>query len=144
MSISDWQSEKRDTDDNCLETMAFLQQFVLLLSFLIIFSTSCKAAALEVESIEVAHNYSSKSSATENTGNSTDSSTGGDGHAPSAISTLPIVTWKWHHVETPYLVALWILTCWLCKLGKNHHQTNLVFIYNVSIVHITKDNTNLL
>ncbi len=115
--------------------MAFLQQFVLLLSFLIIFSTSCKAAALEVDSVEVAHNYSSKSSATENTRNSTGNSTGGDGHGGGdAISTLPIVTWKWHHVETPYLVALWILTCWLCKLGKNHHQTNLFLINNVSVV----------
>ncbi len=114
--------------------MAFLQQFVLLLALLIVFSTSCKAAALEVDSVEVGLNYSSKSSATEDTSNST---TGG-------ITTLPIVVWKWHHVETPYLVALWILTCWLCKLGKFHHQTDLFFIYNVSIIQIAKDNRNLL
>ena len=40
------------------------------------------------------------------------------GHGTVNISTLPIVSWKWHHVETPYLVALWILVSWLCKLGK--------------------------
>ncbi|KAG9339163.1 hypothetical protein JZ751_024021 [Albula glossodonta] len=38
------------------------------------------------------------------------------GHG-APITTLPIVTWKWHHVETPYIVALWILVCWLCKLA---------------------------
>uniref|UniRef100_A0A671LU23 Sodium/hydrogen exchanger n=1 Tax=Sinocyclocheilus anshuiensis TaxID=1608454 RepID=A0A671LU23_9TELE len=105
--------------------MAFLQQFALLLALLIVFSTSCKAATLEVDSVEVGHNYSSKSSATEKTSTSTNDST--DGHAPSVISTLPIVTWKWHHVETPYLVALWILTCWLCKLvcELNHSVTSV-------------------
>uniref|UniRef100_A0A673G313 Sodium/hydrogen exchanger n=1 Tax=Sinocyclocheilus rhinocerous TaxID=307959 RepID=A0A673G313_9TELE len=105
--------------------MAFLQQFALLLALLIVFSTSCKAATLEVDTVEVGHNYSSKSSATEKTSTSTNDST--DGHAPSVISTLPIVTWKWHHVETPYLVALWILTCWLCKLvcELNHSVTSV-------------------
>ncbi|KAL0962586.1 hypothetical protein UPYG_G00342120 [Umbra pygmaea] len=32
------------------------------------------------------------------------------------ISTLPIVSWKWHHIEGPYLVALWVLVSWVCKL----------------------------
>ncbi|XP_062343261.1 sodium/hydrogen exchanger 3-like isoform X1 [Osmerus eperlanus] len=45
-----------------------------------------------------------------------DNATGGGGHGAATITTLPIVTWKWHHVETPYLVALWVLVCWLCKL----------------------------
>ncbi|XP_063041114.1 sodium/hydrogen exchanger 3-like [Engraulis encrasicolus] len=51
----------------------------------------------------------------------------GDGHAVANITTLPIVTWKWHHVETPYLVTLWILVCWLCKLvvELNHHVTSV-------------------
>ncbi|XP_016106302.1 sodium/hydrogen exchanger 3-like [Sinocyclocheilus grahami] len=106
--------------------MAFLQQFALLLALLIVFSTSCKAAALEVDSVEVGHNYSSKSTATEDTSTSTNNST--DGQAPSSITTLPIVIWKWHHVETPYLVALWILTCWLCKLvcELNHNVTSVI------------------
>ncbi|MEQ2176283.1 hypothetical protein GOODEAATRI_026458 [Goodea atripinnis] len=40
------------------------------------------------------------------------SSTGND-----STTTLPIVTWKWHHVSEPYLVALWVLVSWLCKLN---------------------------
>uniref|UniRef100_A0A8C2EWC2 Sodium/hydrogen exchanger n=1 Tax=Cyprinus carpio TaxID=7962 RepID=A0A8C2EWC2_CYPCA len=106
--------------------MAFLQHFALLLALLIVFSTSCKAVTLEVGSVEVGYNDSSKSSATEDTSTSINGST--DGHAPSVISTLPIVTWKWHHIETPYLVALWILTCWLCKLvcELNHNVTSVI------------------
>uniref|UniRef100_A0A671Z2U0 Sodium/hydrogen exchanger n=1 Tax=Sparus aurata TaxID=8175 RepID=A0A671Z2U0_SPAAU len=44
------------------------------------------------------------------------------------ITTLPIVSWKWHHVTTPYLVALWILVSWICKLiiESNHHVTNVI------------------
>ncbi|XP_016348092.1 sodium/hydrogen exchanger 3.2 [Sinocyclocheilus anshuiensis] len=108
--------------------MAFLQQFALLLALLIVFSTSCKAAGLEIDSVEVGHNYSLKSTATEDTSTSTNNSNGGDGQAPSSITTLPIVIWKWHHVETPYLVALWILTCWLCKLvcELNHNVTSVI------------------
>ncbi|XP_041868486.1 sodium/hydrogen exchanger 3-like [Melanotaenia boesemani] len=56
------------------------------------------------------------------------SSTGDSGHAASPISTLPIVTWKWPHVSTPYLVALWVLVSWLCKLiiEANHNVTQYV------------------
>ncbi|XP_026145868.1 sodium/hydrogen exchanger 3.2 [Carassius auratus] len=97
--------------------MAFLQQFALLLALLIVLSSSCAGVGL---------NYSSKSSVTTNTTTSTNDST--DGHAASTITTLPIVIWKWHHVETPYLVALWILTCWLCKLVAqlNHSFTSVI------------------
>lgn len=90
-----------------MSAMALLRRFALLLALLIVFSTPCKVAALEVDIAE-GSNYSSKSTATETSTNVTS----------TTITTLPIVTWKWHHVETPYLVALWILTCWLCKLGK--------------------------
>ncbi|XP_043073663.1 sodium/hydrogen exchanger 3.2 [Puntigrus tetrazona] len=105
--------------------MAILQQFALL-ALLIIFCTSCKAGTLEVNSAEVGLNYSSKASAAEDTGTSTNGSTGG--HGTSVITTLPIVIWKWPHVETPYLVALWILTCWLCKLvcELNHSITSVI------------------
>ncbi|XP_023648791.2 sodium/hydrogen exchanger 3.1 isoform X1 [Paramormyrops kingsleyae] len=43
----------------------------------------------------------------------------------SGLTSLPIVTWKWHHVEQPYLMALWVLVCWLCKLvfELNHKLT---------------------
>uniref|UniRef100_A0A8C1YQJ5 Sodium/hydrogen exchanger n=1 Tax=Cyprinus carpio TaxID=7962 RepID=A0A8C1YQJ5_CYPCA len=112
--------------DQQKSVMAFLQHFALLLALIIVFSTSCKAVTLEVGSVEVGYNDSSKSSATEDTSTSINGST--DGHAPSVISTLPIVTWKWHHIETPYLVALWILTCWLCKLvcELNHNVTSVI------------------
>lgn len=38
------------------------------------------------------------------------------GHG-SSITGIPIVTFKWHHVEIPYLVVLWILVAGLAKLG---------------------------
>ncbi|XP_038581699.1 sodium/hydrogen exchanger 3-like isoform X2 [Micropterus salmoides] len=58
----------------------------------------------------------------------TTASGGGGGHGASPITTLPIVTWKWEHVSEPYLVALWVLVCWLCKLviEANHHVTNVI------------------
>uniref|UniRef100_A0A669EUM1 Sodium/hydrogen exchanger n=1 Tax=Oreochromis niloticus TaxID=8128 RepID=A0A669EUM1_ORENI len=50
------------------------------------------------------------------------------GHEAAPITTLPIVTWKWHHISVQYLVALWILVCWLCKLiiEANHSVTNYI------------------
>ncbi|XP_014887058.1 sodium/hydrogen exchanger 3-like isoform X1 [Poecilia latipinna] len=59
---------------------------------------------------------------------STGNETTGTGHETAAITTLPIVTWKWHHVEVPYLVALWVLVSWLCKLviEANHNVTNYI------------------
>ncbi|XP_038581710.1 sodium/hydrogen exchanger 3-like [Micropterus salmoides] len=53
---------------------------------------------------------------------------GGGGHVAQPITTLPIVTWKWEHVSTPFLVALWVLVCWLCKLliEANHHVSNVI------------------
>ncbi|KAG1948684.1 sodium/hydrogen exchanger 3.2 [Pimephales promelas] len=98
--------------------MALLRPFALLLALLIVFNTPCKVAAVEVDIAKVGSNYSSKSSATETSTNVT----------TATITTLPIVIWKWHHVETPYLVALWILTCWLCKLvcELNHSFTSVI------------------
>ncbi|MBN3311139.1 SL9A3 protein, partial [Amia calva] len=39
-----------------------------------------------------------------------------NGHGATTITTFQIVTWKWDHISVPYLVALWVLVCWLCKL----------------------------
>uniref|UniRef100_A0A4W6EDD9 Sodium/hydrogen exchanger n=1 Tax=Lates calcarifer TaxID=8187 RepID=A0A4W6EDD9_LATCA len=49
------------------------------------------------------------------------------GHG-SSIKEVPIVTFKWHHVETPYLIALWILVAGLAKMviEANHHVTNVI------------------
>ncbi|XP_051948888.1 sodium/hydrogen exchanger 3-like [Xyrauchen texanus] len=98
--------------------MAFQWHLALFLVLLVVYSTPFRAAVLERED--------------ENSERSTGVATGTNGtsggHAPAAISTLPIVVWKWHHVETPYLVAVWILTCWLCKLvcELNHSITAVI------------------
>uniref|UniRef100_A0A3Q3WLF2 Sodium/hydrogen exchanger n=1 Tax=Mola mola TaxID=94237 RepID=A0A3Q3WLF2_MOLML len=44
------------------------------------------------------------------------------------ITGIPIVTFKWPHVEDPYLVALWILVAGLSKMviEANHHVTNII------------------
>ncbi|XP_059899507.1 sodium/hydrogen exchanger 3-like [Gadus macrocephalus] len=49
------------------------------------------------------------------------------GHA-APITTLPIVSWRWEHVRAPYLVTLWILVSWICKLiiEANHSVTNYI------------------
>uniref|UniRef100_A0AAQ4RTD3 Sodium/hydrogen exchanger n=1 Tax=Gasterosteus aculeatus aculeatus TaxID=481459 RepID=A0AAQ4RTD3_GASAC len=46
----------------------------------------------------------------------------------TAVGGIPVVTFKWHHVETPYQVALWILVAGLAKLviEANHHVTNVI------------------
>lgn len=46
----------------------------------------------------------------------------------SSITGIPIVTFKWHHVEMPYTVALWVLVAGLCKLAieANHHVTSVI------------------
>lgn len=53
-------------------------------------------------------------------GHETENGDSGDHGQAAPITTLPIVSWKWHHVTTPYLVALWILVSWLCKLSELH------------------------
>lgn len=47
-------------------------------------------------------------------------STGGDGHHGngSVLTGIPVVTLKWHHVQEPYQVALWILVAGVCKQGR--------------------------
>ncbi|XP_076864120.1 sodium/hydrogen exchanger 3.1 isoform X2 [Brachyhypopomus gauderio] len=86
--------------------MALYLQLSLLLTTLLLFGAPCAYSQTGVRSVGEKNSASSHSSSTsESTGNSS-----------STITTVPIVTWKWHHVDAPYLVALWILVCWLCKL----------------------------
>lgn len=33
------------------------------------------------------------------------------------LTGLPIVTFKWHHVQTPYLVIVWVFVAALAKLS---------------------------
>ncbi|XP_049890270.1 sodium/hydrogen exchanger 3-like isoform X1 [Epinephelus moara] len=68
------------------------------------------------------------SSDTGETDSGHDSGSGDHGHSGAPITTLPIVSWKWHHVTTPYLVALWILVSWVCKIiiEANHHVTSII------------------
>uniref|UniRef100_A0A7N9AMW6 Sodium/hydrogen exchanger n=1 Tax=Mastacembelus armatus TaxID=205130 RepID=A0A7N9AMW6_9TELE len=47
----------------------------------------------------------------------------------SNVTGILILTFKWHHVETPFLVALWILVAGLAKMGMshaNHHVTSVI------------------
>ncbi|KAL7826273.1 hypothetical protein AOLI_G00314820 [Acnodon oligacanthus] len=81
--------------------MTLLPRHSVALTLLVAFSELSQANILR-------NSGSSTSEGSPSTNVTTNSST--------TITTLPIVTWKWHHVETPYLVALWILVCWLCKL----------------------------
>uniref|UniRef100_A0A8C7LZ01 Sodium/hydrogen exchanger n=1 Tax=Oncorhynchus mykiss TaxID=8022 RepID=A0A8C7LZ01_ONCMY len=51
----------------------------------------------------------------------------GGGHG-SSISGIQIVTFKWHHVEAPYLIALWILVAGVSKMvvELNHSLTSVI------------------
>lgn len=44
-------------------------------------------------------------------------------HQTENLTGLPIVTFKWHHVETPYLVALWVFVAGLAKLSGMNTKT---------------------
>ncbi|XP_064204854.1 sodium/hydrogen exchanger 3-like isoform X1 [Anguilla rostrata] len=50
---------------------------------------------------------------------------GGNGSGQSGIQ---IVTFKWHHVTAPYIVALWIFVSWICKMvfELNHKLTSVI------------------
>lgn len=102
--------------------MATTWTFVLFLSFILTTSRGLSLASEEQRSASVDTGHDT----TGDVGNDTSGDTGhgdsGGGHGAASITTLPIVTWKWHHVSVPYLVALWILVSWICKLSEFLHQ----------------------
>lgn len=101
---NEWQNNAGLWRRSDLSNMALLPKLSIFITVLII--SSCWA---DVKSSSSSHSSSSTSTESESTANA----------STATVTTLPIVTWKWHHVETPYLVALWIFVCWLCKLGKH-------------------------
>ncbi|XP_075683012.1 sodium/hydrogen exchanger 3 [Rhinoderma darwinii] len=52
----------------------------------------------------------------------------GGGHNAEVPTTLQIVTFKWHHVQEPYIIALWILVASLAKIvfHVSHKVTSVV------------------
>lgn len=109
-----------------LSIMAVICRFALCLCVLLLVSRSPSLASGDTD-----HSSTSSSEHANTSSSGQDGHTEHDGgHGGGPITTLPIVSWKWHHVETPYLVALWILVCWLCKIGEC--QTSLSSISGVA------------
>ncbi|KAF6719904.1 hypothetical protein FQA47_021848 [Oryzias melastigma] len=73
----------------------------------------------------ISRSLASEGTSHETSQSTTNATSSSSGHETAVISTLPIVSWKWHHVSEPYLVALWILVCWLCKLGESQSLMGL-------------------
>ncbi|GAA6233236.1 sodium/hydrogen exchanger 3 isoform X1 [Lates japonicus] len=108
--------------------MAATWRFALLFSVLLMASRGLASEVAQDHSVDTSTSELAAGNETQSEHNTTGDSGHADGHGGGPITTLPIVTWKWHHVSTPYLVALWILVSWLCKLviEANHHVTNVI------------------
>ncbi|KAM9384499.1 sodium/hydrogen exchanger 3-like isoform 2-T2 [Pholidichthys leucotaenia] len=104
--------------------MATTWQFALFLCLLLMVSRCPSLANEHTFNKSVVRNEETSDSH----GDSGHDDNGHNAHESEPITTLPIVTWKWDHVTTPYLVALWILVSWLCKLviEANHHVTQII------------------
>ncbi|XP_018555265.1 sodium/hydrogen exchanger 3 [Lates calcarifer] len=102
--------------------------FALLLSVLLMVSRGLANEVTPDHGVDTSISEPAAGNETQSQHNTTGDSGHAGGHGGEPITTLPIVTWKWHHVSTPYLVALWILVSWLCKLviEANHHVTNVI------------------
>ncbi|CAI5691328.1 sodium/hydrogen exchanger 3 [Oreochromis niloticus] len=90
--------------------------------FLCVFLMACGGLSLPSEEAETQNTQ-------RDTGTGSSSNATGDGgYGAAAITTLRIVSWKWHHITAPYLVAVWILVAWLGKLiiESNHHVTSVI------------------
>lgn len=100
--------------------MAALKPFQLLFCVLL-FVSRCQASNVP----QLTTTSNSNVTSNNETHNATTHPPGGHG---GTITTLPIVSWKWHHIEAPYIVALWVLVCWLCKLviRANPHVTSVI------------------
>uniref|UniRef100_A0AAX7TSK1 Sodium/hydrogen exchanger n=1 Tax=Astatotilapia calliptera TaxID=8154 RepID=A0AAX7TSK1_ASTCA len=99
--------------------MATLWRFTLFLCMLLM---ACEGLSLASEEAKTRNTQTETGTA------SSSNTTGEGGHGGAPITTLPIVTWKWDHISVQYLVALWVLVCWLCKLliEANHNVTNYI------------------
>ncbi|XP_005943632.1 sodium/hydrogen exchanger 3 [Haplochromis burtoni] len=99
--------------------MATLWRFTLFLCMLLMACGGLSLASKEAKT---------RNTQTETGMASSSNTTGEGGHGGAPITTLPIVTWKWDHISVQYLVALWVLVCWLCKLliEANHNVTNYI------------------
>ncbi|XP_039876896.1 sodium/hydrogen exchanger 3-like [Simochromis diagramma] len=99
--------------------MATLWRFTLFLCMLLMACGGLSLASKEAKT---------RNTQTETGTASSSNTTGEGGHGVAPITTLPIVTWKWDHISVQYLVALWVLVCWLCKLliEANHNVTNYI------------------
>lgn len=93
--------------------MASTWRFALCLcSFLLLTRTPSLASSAEGDDSTSSDEHGEASSPDSETGHEVENKV-------ENITTLPIVSWKWHHIETPYMVALWVLVGWLCKLGES-------------------------
>ncbi|KAL6099450.1 uncharacterized protein ACO6RY_01271 [Pungitius sinensis] len=103
--------------------MAATRWFALLLCTLLMVSRGASLASggpvqsTSTVTADPGHNTGGGQGAATNSSNGNQGGTGG--HETAPITTLPIVTWKWTHVSTPYLVALWVLVSWICKLSES-------------------------
>lgn len=115
-----WALESILSEDIFLN-MAATWRFALFLCMLLMVSVGSSLANEETgHDTPSSGDSGTNSSSDHDTGHDDGHDTGHDGgHGGEPITTLPIVSWKWHHVTTPYLVALWILVSWICKLSES-------------------------
>lgn len=123
VDLSSWVSPSVWSDFFFFLNMAAAWRFALCLCVLLLVCRSPSLASDHTgQSSTSSSDHGNTSDSNSGTGEGHDTSGcaghGDSGHGGEPIETLPIVSWKWHHVETPYLVALWVLVSWLCKIGE--------------------------